>query len=56
MPSAQIFFIERFMAPTLDAFSSSAPSFHALASAWLADTQVRGSLCGDVKVGSVVVV
>lgn len=42
MPAAQLFFIERFMAPTLEAFSSAAPSFHTLAAAWLADTQVRG--------------
>jgi hypothetical protein len=41
MPAAQLFFIERFMAPTLEAFASSAPSFHTLAAAWLADTQVR---------------
>ena len=41
MPAAQLFFIERFMAPTLEAFRSSAPAFYAMATAWLADTQVR---------------
>lgn len=40
MPAAQLFFIERFMAPTLEAFRSAAPSFYTLAAAWLADTQV----------------
>lgn len=41
MPAAQLFFIERFMAPTLQAFRTSAPSFFDMASAWLADTQAK---------------
>ncbi len=47
MPAAQLFFIERFMAPTLEAFRSSAPAFYNMAAAWLADTQVCVCVCGE---------
>lgn len=41
MPAAQLFFIERFMQPTLEAFRPAAPSFYALAMPWLADTKAK---------------
>jgi hypothetical protein len=44
MPAAQLFFIERFCAPTLEAFKAAAPGFHAMAAAWLADTAGRWAL------------
>jgi hypothetical protein len=41
MPAAQLFFIERFMQPTLETFRPAAPSFYALALPWLADTKAK---------------
>lgn len=41
MPAAQLFFIERFMQPTLEVFRAAAPSFYAMALPWLRDTQSR---------------
>lgn len=51
MPAAQLFFIERFMAPTLEAFKGSAPAFYAMAAAWLADTQVGAVGCAGQGAG-----
>jgi hypothetical protein len=41
MPAAQLFFIERFMQPTLETFRPAAPSFYRLALPWLADTKAK---------------
>jgi hypothetical protein len=38
MPNAQLFFIEKFMQPTLETFAVVAPSFAEMARPWLADT------------------
>lgn len=41
MPAAQLFFIERFMLPTLEAFRPAAPAFYRLALPWLGDTRAK---------------
>jgi hypothetical protein len=51
MPAAQLFFIERFMQPTLEAFRPAAPSFYRLALPWLGDTKAKWEVfkAGGVK-------
>jgi hypothetical protein len=41
MPNAQLFFIERFMQPTLETFRPAAPAFYQLALPWLNDTKSK---------------
>eukprot|EP00879_Flechtneria_rotunda_P005330 GHRR01005617.1.p2 GENE.GHRR01005617.1~~GHRR01005617.1.p2 ORF type:complete len:262 (+),score=88.75 GHRR01005617.1:1184-1969(+) len=50
MPAAQLFFIERFMQPTLDAFKPAAPSFHSMATPWLEDTKARWGIFKEAGV------
>lgn len=41
MPAAQLFFIDRFMQPTLEAFKPAAPGFYSMAMPWLSDTKAK---------------
>lgn len=50
MPAAQLFFIERFMQPTLEAFRPAAPSFYRMALPWLADTKAKWLLFKEAGV------
>lgn len=50
MPAAQLFFIERFMQPTLEAFKPAAPSFYAMAMPWLADTKAKWTVFKEAGV------